>query len=118
VQISQPHIVALVRPAVSRDSNTNATTKNYATPAPTASIVGMFQTRAGNVQQTDDGRLVAYDAMFYSNAPSTIPQVDDKLTVSFVEHSQAYIVLAVDAKYDLAGRFSHYQCLLQRETRQ
>lgn len=108
-----PHSVTLKRPTVSRDADNNVASRDYASPAETRVIKGLFQTRGGEVAVGDEGNIVPFDAVFYTL--ETDVETNDRIEVAVSFYTGNFLVVGVEPKGRMNGEFSHNQVSLQKD---
>jgi hypothetical protein len=108
-----PHSVVLTRPRVDRDSGTNATKLNYASPTLTKTVKGMFQSRGGELSISEEGLAQPFDAVFFTN-DSDVKQ-NDRLEVALAFYTGNFIVVVAEPKVALSGRFDHTETFLRKD---
>lgn len=111
--IQERHSVTLIRPAVVKDDDNNATSLDYENPDVNQEVRGMFQTRNGRVTKLPDGNFYSMDAMFYTHHEGA--QVDDIVVFTQGTFTGRFRVLDASPKFDLNGNLSHYQLTLTKE---
>ena len=108
-----PHTVILKRPTVTRDADNNVATRDYDTPALTAAVECLFQTRGGAVSVGDEGNIVPFDAVLYTH--ETDIEVNDRIEVALDLYTGNFLVTAVEPKGRMQGTLSHVEVLLQKD---
>ena len=114
--IRQPHVVTVITPDVDRDADNNAAHLDYnGVGASSRSVRGTFQTRPGDTLIDDSGKMHRFDAMLYTL--DKVMKINDVVTVSLPGLSDKFIVKNVEPKFAIDGRYTHTQCILERELR-
>jgi hypothetical protein len=110
----QPHTAVLVRPHVSVDASTNASTLSYVVPPATSrTIQGLLQTITYRQAQQAEGMSSQGDATWHTKDRDVLEA--DLLRCDALEPGGVYRVIAVQQKQSTRGKFDHMEVLLTRE---
>jgi hypothetical protein len=110
----QPHTVQVVRPVESKNTNTGATSFNYAVPpAVKRAVKGFVSTQGGTLASSDEGGIVPFDATFFTK--DTAIAVNDQVILAFSWLSGNFLVVGTEPKAGLRGGFDHNEVLLQKD---
>ena len=112
IMLLTPHVVQVIRPAVTRDAATNAASRDY-DAQPRREIECNFQRRSGRIMAGAEGRFYSEDAALYTLDAEI--GVDDLVIVDIAGTKGQFIVASAQSKYATDGELRHIEVSLTKE---